>query len=161
MTRGDQARASVGVAVPPDVAFEVFTREIDLWWRRGPRFRRFGGERALIAIEPHEGGRVFEAADDCAPAQEVGRVLAWQPPTRLLFEWRGANFAAHERTEVEVLFESTATGTLVTVSHRGWAAICADHPVRHGRDASAFIAETARWWGGLLSSYRVATKLKA
>jgi hypothetical protein len=40
MIRGDQARASVGVAVPPEEAFDIFTREIDLWWRRGPRFRR-------------------------------------------------------------------------------------------------------------------------
>jgi uncharacterized protein YndB with AHSA1/START domain len=160
-TPGDQARASVGVNVPPDVAFDIFTREIDLWWRRGPRFRRFGGERAIIAIEPREGGRVFEAEGEGLPAQETGRVLAWQPPSRLLFEWRGANFAESERTEVEVLFEPSATGTLVTVTHRGWAAIRGDHPVRHGRAMPAFIGEMGRWWGGLLSSYRVTAKLKA
>lgn len=154
-TPGGQARASVGVNVPPNAAFDLFTREIDLWWRRGPRFRRFGGERAIIAIEPREGGRVFEAADDAAPAQEIGRVLAWQPPRLLRFEWRGANFAENERTEVEVRFEPSATGTLVTVTHRGWAAIRGDHPVRHGQDVPAFIGEMGRWWGALLSSYRV------
>lgn len=156
--RGDQARATVGVAVPPEVAFEVFTREIDLWWRRGPRFRRFRGDRALIAIEPHEGGRVFEAAGDGTPAEDVGRVLAWQPPRRLVFEWRGANFAPHECTEVEVLFEPSATGTLVTVTHRGWSALRPDHPVRHGQDAPSFIADMGRWWGALLASYRVTAK---
>jgi hypothetical protein len=37
---GDQVRVSVSVAVPPAAAFEIFTQEIDRWWRRGPRFRR-------------------------------------------------------------------------------------------------------------------------
>jgi uncharacterized protein YndB with AHSA1/START domain len=158
--RGDQARASVGVAVPPQEAFDIFTREIDLWWRRGPRFRRCGGERALIAIEPRVGGRVFEAAGVDLPVQEVGHVLVWQPPRRLVFEWRGANFAPNESTEVEVLFEPSATGTLVTVTHRGWAALRGDHPVRHGQDAPRFIGEMGRWWGGLLSSYRVTVNFR-
>jgi hypothetical protein len=32
---GDAARVSVTVAVPPPLAFEIFTAEIDRWWRRG------------------------------------------------------------------------------------------------------------------------------
>ena len=159
---GNQARVTVGVAVPPAVAFEVFTQEIDLWWRRGPQFRRVGGERALIAIEGREGGRVFESAGAGMPAQEIGRVLAWQPPSRLVFEWRGGNFAPGERTEVEVRFEAApGDGTTVTVTHRGWAAIRADHPVRHGQDVPAFIGGMGRWWGGLLSSYRLRARLRA
>jgi hypothetical protein len=35
---GDRATVSVTVAVTQAAAFEVFTREIDLWWRRGPHF---------------------------------------------------------------------------------------------------------------------------
>ncbi len=152
---GDRALVAVGVAVAPELAFEVFTREIDLWWRRGPRFRRYQGERAVIAIEPGVGGRVFEAADDATPAQEVGRVLAWQPPRLLRFEWRAANFGPHERTEVEVTFEPAGDGTLVTVTHRGWASLRGDHPVRHGQAPADFIAQRGRWWGALLSSYRL------
>ena len=34
---GDQATVSIIVAVEPAVAFEVFTQETDLWWRRGLR----------------------------------------------------------------------------------------------------------------------------
>lgn len=34
-TAGDQARVTVLVAVDPETAFEVFTEEIDQWWRRG------------------------------------------------------------------------------------------------------------------------------
>ena len=159
---GDQARVTVGVAVPPDVAFDVFTQEINLWWRRGPQFRRVGGERAIIAIEGREGGRVFESAGENMPAQDIGRVLVWQPPSRLVFEWRAANFAPAECTEVEVRFEPAAGGgTTVTVVHRGWAAIRAGHPVRHGQDVPAFIGGMGRWWGGLLSSYRLCAKRRA
>ena len=158
MIAGDQARATVAVAVPPQTAFEVFTNEIDLWWRRGPRYRQLGGERALIAIEPHAGGRVFETLGDAGPVQEIGRVLVWQPPSRLVFEWRNRTFAPAERTEVEVTFEAAGDGTRVTVTHRGWAAIRPDHPARHGRDVAAFIATLGRWWGDQLSSYRLRTK---
>jgi len=161
MTAGDQARVTVGVAVPPAVAFEVFTTEIDLWWRRGPKYRHLGGKCALIAIEPHEGGRVFETLGAGSPAQVVGRVLAWQPPRRLLFEWRNANFSPAERTEVEVTFTPAGSGTEVTVTHRGWAAIRPDHPARHGLAAAAFVAMLGRWWGEQLSSYRLRTRTTA
>lgn len=36
---GDKATVSVLVAVPPADAFAIFTTEIDLWWRQGPKFR--------------------------------------------------------------------------------------------------------------------------
>lgn len=159
MTAGDQARVTVAVAVPPALAFEIFTQEIDLWWRRGPQYRQLGGERALMAIEPRTGGRVFEQAGPDGPVRDVGRVLVWQPPERLVFEWRAANFAPAERTEVEVRFEPATAGTLVTVTHRGWAAVRADHPVRHGQPVPAFIARMGRWWGALLMAYRAQARL--
>lgn len=154
---GNQARAMVSVAVPPDLAFEIFTQEIDLWWRRGPAYRSARGERALIAIEPHEGGRVFESEAAGTPAREIGRVLVWAPPRRLVFEWRAVNFAPAERTEVEVVFEASAGGTHVTVTHTGWAALRADHPVRHGAAVPEFIGRIGTWWGRLLSAYRLRT----
>ncbi|MDE3011410.1 MAG: SRPBCC domain-containing protein [Pseudomonadota bacterium] len=154
MIPGDRVRVTVAVAVTPEIAFEIFTREIDLWWRRGPRFRHFTGDHALIAIEPCEGGRVFEQAGADGPAQESGRVLVWQPPARLVFQWRIANFTQGEHTQVEVLFEAAAGGTAVTVTHSGWAAIRSDHPVRHGRQVTEFIDQTGRWWGSLLTSFR-------
>jgi uncharacterized protein YndB with AHSA1/START domain len=155
MMAGDQARVTVVVAVPPELAFEIFTRDIDLWWRRGPKYRHVTGDRALIAMEPWLQGRVFESAAGEGPAHEIGRVLDWQPPRRLVFEWRNANFAQLERTEVEVLFESDAHGTRVSVTHRGWAAIRPDHPARHGQAARAFIAELGAWWGGQMRVFRL------
>jgi uncharacterized protein YndB with AHSA1/START domain len=155
MSRSDQARVTVSVAVPPADCFALFTQEIDLWWRRGPRFRALGGEHALIAIEGRHGGRVFESLGSDGPVHEIGRVLAWEPPARLVFEWRASNFAPAERTEVEVQFKPVGSGTQVTVTHRGWAAIRPDHPVRHGQADAAFLRMMGLWWGDLLSSLRL------
>ena len=51
---------------------------------------------------------------------EIGRVLAWEPGKRLVFTWRQANWEAAESTDVEVRFEPSGSGTLVTVEHGGW-----------------------------------------
>lgn len=154
---GDQARVSVLVAAAPTVAFRVFTEEIDQWWRRGRRYRVAAGKRrGIIHIEPHVGGRLFESFDGAAGTRvvETGRVLEWSPPRRLVLEWRATNFAPSEKTEVEVTFEPSRSGTRVTVTHRGWAAIRADHPARHELDVPEFVAMMGRWWADLVTSLR-------
>jgi len=156
MIPGDQCRVTVSVDAPPAEAFRLFTEEVDLWWRRGPQYRHFGGDLALVAIEPREGGRVFEQLGAEGPVHVLGEVRAWQPGERLVFSWRLANFAPGESTEVEVLFAPAAEGrTRVTVTHRGWAAIRADHPVRHGQAVAAFIGGMGRWWGDQMAAYRL------
>lgn len=147
--KGDQARVSTLVRVPPDDAFRIFTEEIDLWWRHGMAYRMSTGP---IVLEPKPEGRLVETMPE--GEREFGRVLAWQPPTRLLLEWKAANFAPDEKTEVEVLFEKSPSGTLVTITHRGWAAIRPDHPARHGKDTKPFIRELATWWSQLATSLR-------
>jgi uncharacterized protein YndB with AHSA1/START domain len=111
-----------------------------------------------MAMEPRLGGRVFESWHDDAGVErvrEIGRVQVWEPPRRLVFSWRAANFAPGESTEVEVLFARTASGhTQVSVEHRGWAAIRPDHPVRHGQEVAAFIRTMGMWWGDLLGAFR-------
>jgi uncharacterized protein YndB with AHSA1/START domain len=156
MTPGDQARASVSVAVDPAEAFRAFTEEIDQWWRRGLEYRVSGRGRGVLHLEPGVGGRLFEeVASASGPrAVETGRVTAWEPPARLVLEWRAVNFAPGEATEVEVTFEPARTGTLVTVTHRGWSRIRPDHPVRHGAEVPAFIRTMGLWWGELLSALR-------
>jgi uncharacterized protein YndB with AHSA1/START domain len=155
---GDRARAMASVAVPPDAAFRLFTEQMDLWWRRGRRYRVAPGDRGLMAMEPGIGGRVFESWHDeggVERVREIGEVQVWEPPHRLVFSWRAANFAPGESTEVEVRFAPTASGhTQVSVEHRGWAAIRPDHPVRHGEDVAVFIRTVGMWWGDLLTSLR-------
>lgn len=156
LVRGDQARVSVRVEVPPAEAFRVFTEEIDAWWRTGARYR-IGKNRSVVHLECKPGGKLFERFDTAAGTPktvETGQVLAFEPPKRLLLEWRAVNFAPDERTEVEVTFEPSPSGTLVTVRHYGWSKLRPDHPVRHGQDVPAFIATMGTWWGGLMSAMR-------
>jgi uncharacterized protein YndB with AHSA1/START domain len=154
--RGDQATVSVLVRVEPSRAFAVFTEEIDDWWRRGLKYRVGGGRRGFLRLEPGVGGRLFESFDTSAGTKviETGRVTAWEPPSRLVFDWRAANFASAEKTEVEVRFEPSPSGTLVTVEHRGWSHIRPDHPARHGLEVAPFLRMMGLWWGDLMTSLR-------
>jgi uncharacterized protein YndB with AHSA1/START domain len=153
---GDQARVSVVVTVSPDVAFRIFAEEIDLWWRRGLKYRIAGTRRGIIHMEPRVGGRLFESFESGSETKifETGRVTAWEPPSRLVFDWRAVNFSSGEDTEVEVTFQKSSSGTLVTVTHRGWSRIRPDHPVRHRLETAAFIRTMGLWWGDLMSSMR-------
>jgi uncharacterized protein YndB with AHSA1/START domain len=154
--KGDSARITVTVAVAPPLAFEIFTEEIDRWWRRGIKFRHSGRRGGFLRIEPEVGGRLFESieGDDGPHVFEVGRVRIWEPPRRLTFSWRNANFAAHEQTEVDVEFAPAAAGTIVTVTHRGFSTLRADHPARHGLQGADFSRMIGLWWGEQMSSLR-------
>lgn len=156
---GDRVAVTVTVDVPPDVAFDAFTREIDLWWRHGIKFRASGrtNTRGVLTLEPRVDGRVFEQyAGPAGPAvHEIGRVTAWEPPARVAFTWRGVNFAPAESTDVSVTFTATATGaTRVELVHTGFAALRPDHPLRHGQPPPVFIRTLGLWWGDLLGSLR-------
>jgi uncharacterized protein YndB with AHSA1/START domain len=156
---GDRARVSVRVDVAADDAFRIFTEEIDLWWRRGAKFRHAGARKGIVAIEPREGGRVFESVDGDPPIViEIGVVQAWDPPRRLAFSWRNANFAPGEWTLVEVDFAPQREATLVTVTHRGWATLRDDHPARHGLAGVAFSRMIAAWWGDQMASLRLTAR---
>ncbi|WP_394828599.1 SRPBCC domain-containing protein [Pendulispora albinea] len=153
MKPADRARVTTFVAVSPGDAFEVFTQEIDLWWKRGRRFR-FGGQ-GVLRFEGTLGGRLVESfGGEERGTFEVGRVLVWDPGARLVFEWRGITFAPGEITEVEVRFESMNDGTQVTLEHRGFSTLRPDHPVRHGLPGQAFTDSMGRWWGELAISFR-------
>ena len=156
---GDKATVSVLVAVPPADAFEVFTKEIDLWWKQGPKFRIAGRRRGQLHFESGVGGRMFESfvasqASSATRTVEVGRITAWDPPSRLEFEWRGVNFAPDQKTVVEVLFVASPSGTLVTVEHRGWSTLPDDHPAKHGKVGAEFARMMGMWWSELMTSLR-------
>jgi uncharacterized protein YndB with AHSA1/START domain len=154
---GDSARVSVAVAVPPTVAFEIFTADIDRWWRRGLKFRHSASRSGLLCIEPAVGGRLFESFDRAGASHvlEVGRVKVWEPPHRLSFTWRNENFAANESTAVDIEFAPTVSGTLVTVTHSGLSALRPDHPARHGLQGADFSRMIGLWWGEQMSSLRM------
>ena len=156
MSTTDRIRVTTVVAADPATSFELFTREVDAWWRRGPRFRHGLGRPSVMRFEGGEGGRLLEVYTDAAGgAFEVGRVLAWKPGDLLKFEWRGNNFELGLVTEVEVRFEPAERGTRVTLEHRGWDRVPEGHASRHGYGASnAFTSMIGLWWGDLLTSLR-------
>ena len=112
-------RKTLTVKASPARAFEVFAAGIDRWW---PRSHHTGeGDLKRVIIEPRTGGRWYEettVGTEC----EWGKVLAWDPPGRLLLAWQlGPNFTYDPEliTEVEVLFTDAGGGmTRVDFEHR-------------------------------------------
>ena len=153
----DRARVSMLVRVPPAVAFRVFTEDVDQWWRGGLKYRIAGKHRSIVHIEGGVGGRLFESFETSTGTKvlETGKITAWDPPSRLAFEWHPPNYAADEKTVVEVLFEESASGTRVTVTHSGWSGIRSDHPARHGEEPSVFLRRMGLWWGDQMTSLRL------
>lgn len=150
----DSVVVTTVVAVDPKTAFDVFTEEVDAWWKHGKRFRT--GERGAsrMRFEPGVGGRLIEVFDEAADPFVLGRITVWEPSTQLVFEMGGVDLQPGEKTEVEVRFETDGDGTRVTVEHRGWDAFPADHPVRHGLFGGAFTSMIGVFWADLLVSHR-------
>lgn len=146
------ARVITYVKVTPLDAFEVFTQEVDLWWRRGPRFRGGGAGSQLCFEQDARGRRLVEHGED--GAFEIGRVVVWQPGERLVLEYRLRNFAAGEHTELEVRFEKQGSGTRVVLEHRGWERLRPDHPARHGLGGEALSSMIGLYWGDLITAFR-------
>jgi len=152
MSESETARITTFVSISPSDAFEVFTAEVDFWWRRGPRFRGGGNTSELRFDHDAEGYRLVEQS--ASELFEIGRVRVWEPGKRLVLDYCLRNFAPGERTEVEVRFEAQGQGTRVTLEHRGWQAIHAKHPARHGLSGEAFSSMIGLHWGDVLTGYR-------
>jgi hypothetical protein len=155
VTSTDSATVTTVVAVDPATAFEVFTEEVDAWWKHGPRYRAGGDRKSTMRFEPGVGGRLLEVYDEeVLESYELGRVRVWKPGERLTFQMRGRDLGPGEGTEVEIRFEKVDAGTRVTVVHGGWDAFADDHPVRHGLVGEAFQSMMGLWWADLLVAMR-------
>ena len=112
-------RKSVVVNAPIAHVFAVFTQRQDEWW---PRAHHIGPRENFTAVlEPRVGGRWYERGDDGSECP-WGRVLAWEPPHRLLLSWEiDAVFKPDSRDPSEVEVRFTAEGserTRVDLEHR-------------------------------------------
>ena len=110
---------SVTVPIPADQAFKLFTEGFNSWWIG----HHIGAaDLAEAVIEPREGGRWYERGVDGSEC-DWGKVLEFQPPTRLVLTWQlNAQFSydpdpAHA-SEVEVLFTEANGQTRVDFEHR-------------------------------------------
>jgi uncharacterized protein YndB with AHSA1/START domain len=105
-------RKSVVVAAPVDLAWKLFTERMGEWWPLASHSH--GGEQAETAIVTSE--RIYERWRD-GTEKTWGRVLAWEPPHRMLFTWEISEDCGNE---VEVRFVPDGDATRVELEHRGW-----------------------------------------
>jgi len=120
MTTATAVRHSIIVAAPQERAFTVFTQDFNRWW---PRTHKIGpAELAEAVLEGREGGRWYERDVDGSEC-DWGRVLVWDPPSRLVLAWQISGEWAYDaalETEVEVSFVSEGPNqTRVELEHRG------------------------------------------
>ncbi|MDO8377666.1 SRPBCC family protein [Phenylobacterium sp.] len=140
------------VKATPERAFEVFVGEIGTWWKPNGLFQTTPRAPGVLAFEPGQGGRLIETLAN-GKVFEIGRITAWEPPHRLEFSWRQANFPLELKTEVEVRFESVGAETRVSIEHRGFDQVPAGSAARHGFPDQVLLMRLAEWWQGLLASY--------
>jgi uncharacterized protein YndB with AHSA1/START domain len=126
-------------------AFDVFANRFDAWWPRDHHIGPSSMKQAVI--EPRTGGRWYEKGDDGAEC-DWGKVLAWEPPARLVLSWTiNGKFQVDDsvESEVEIRFiAESANKTRVELEHRIAAA-----------DAEALrdVVDSPRGWAGLLEIY--------
>ncbi len=144
---------SLRVDATPSRAFEVFTGEIDSWWRAGSVFRVTDRRPRSMELEPGPGGRLLAGRAD-GSSFAVGTTKVWEPPELLVLSWRHESFAEDQETEVRVHFEAVGDQTRVTVEHFGWDSIPEEHAARHGFPLGAFQQRVAEWWRGSLAAQR-------
>jgi uncharacterized protein YndB with AHSA1/START domain len=114
-------RASIVVEAPIERAFTVFTEDFD---KIKPReHNMLGVDIAETVFEGREGGSIYDRGVDGSECRWA-RVLAYEPPDRVLFSWdispQWQIETDHEKTsEVEVRFVAeTPERTRVELEHR-------------------------------------------
>ena len=142
-------KKTVLVAASQAIAFEVFTARLAAWWPM-PSHHIGQAECVDVVVEPRVGGRWFERGSDGSEC-DWGRVLAWEPPGRVVLAWQlGANWAFDPSllTEVEVRFVAVDDRqTRVELEHRGLEAYGPQAPAM--RDVFA----SPNGWTGMLEHY--------
>ena len=145
----NSVRKVVEVQASAAVAWRVFTEKMAAWW---PLTTYKIGKAAAVdaVIEPRAGGRWYERGDDGSTC-DWGRVLAWEPHTRLVLSWEISGDWQHDpslQTEVEIRFIAQGKDkTRVELEHR--------HLDRYGARSGEMrgIFDGEGGWGHLLAAF--------
>jgi uncharacterized protein YndB with AHSA1/START domain len=153
-TDPNSVRKAIRVQAPQAIAWKIFTEQLDAWWPLA--VYKIGKTAAVNAvIEPRVGGRWYECGDDGSTC-DWGRVLAWEPPSRLVLAWdinADFQYVPGLGTEIEVRFiAESANTTRVELEHRKLD--------RFGnrRDQMRTIFDQTGDWGKLLASFALAAE---
>jgi uncharacterized protein YndB with AHSA1/START domain len=77
-------QSSIVVEAPVERAFNVFTEGIGSWFP--PEYNLLEVEIEERVFEPREGGHIYDRGTDGTECH-WGRVLAFEPPSRVVFSW--------------------------------------------------------------------------
>jgi uncharacterized protein YndB with AHSA1/START domain len=148
-TDPNSVRKIIKVQAAQALAWQVFTEQIAAWWPLA--VYKIGKATAVdVIMEPRVGGRWYERGDDGSTC-DWGRVLAWEPTSRLVLSWDiNADFQYDPelQTEIEVRFIAENDGlTRVELEHRRLD--------RFGdrRDEMRTVFDQTGDWGQLLASF--------
>jgi uncharacterized protein YndB with AHSA1/START domain len=137
---------TIQVKAAPARAFDLFATRMADWWPKGRTIGK--NPHAAIVAEPRVGGRWFERDAD-GNETHWGKVLAWEPPSRLLLGWQISSEWRYDPellTEVELTFApAQGGGTLVTLEHRNLE--------RFGTDAVRHVEKLGGGWPGRLAEF--------
>jgi uncharacterized protein YndB with AHSA1/START domain len=139
---------TLDVNAPPDRAFEVFTTF--RWWPKSHSILASKSPQVAVTVESHVGGRWYERGQDGSEC-DWGRVLAWDPPKRVLLTWQlnsSFQFDTKVVTEVEVTFTALAGDkTRVVMEHRLFE--------KYGEEGAKIRAavDSPDGWAGLLKMF--------
>ncbi len=142
---------AIRVQAAPRRAFDLFVGEIGQWWRPNVLFQTTPRAPGRLAFEAGEGGRLTETLAN-GKIFEIGRIAVWEPPSRLVFSYRQANFPPDLQTEVEVRFEAFGEETRVSVEHRGFDRVPVGSAARHGFPDQILLMRLADFWRAHLAS---------
>jgi uncharacterized protein YndB with AHSA1/START domain len=140
----EPVRKQISVGCDVETAFKTFTEDIATWWP--VESHSITGEGTTAVFEPGVGGRMYERAPD-GQEHDWGAILVYEPPHRVVFEWK-VNPAAPP-TEVEVRFSADGDGTRVELEHRGWE----QYPSGGGDERGSYDSG----WDTVLGRFREAT----
>ena len=151
-------RKNLVVHASPEDAFDVFTEDVDSWWPRTHHIGKVPMQRVII--EPKASGRCYTVQVDGTEC-EWGRVLAWDPPRRLVLAWQithewGYQPDLAQSSEVEVRFTPVRGGsTQVDLEHRFFE--------RHGAggDAMRKSVDDPNGWTTILNLFSERVKVRA
>ena len=148
---GAIVRHSITVGASQETAFATFTSGHDRWWPRD--FHIGGSELDEAVLEPREGGRWYERGVDGSEC-EWGRVLVWEPPSRVVLAWQVTGEWAYDGdllTEVEVRFVPEGPDrTRVELEHRGLDA--------YGDAMEQMRGQFDSGWPGILAGFAAAAE---